>query len=126
MEVGNRKSRIGNRGGTSYWSRRSRLPILDSCARVAGADLLEDTRDDAGYCLDALREDREHEVAPVREDRPAHQVMDVVGVARLGPEARAWREPLPGETRVLELEILEWLCRCHVTEKKRQHLLRSC
>ncbi len=84
---------------------------------VTRADPLEDARDDAGHRLDALREDREDEVRAVGKKDAGDEVMDVVGVPGLRPEARSRREPLAREARVLELEVVEGLGGRHVRER---------
>ena len=61
----------------------------DAAPAKYAADLLVDARNDAGHGLDALREDRDHEVGAVGQDDAPDEVVDVVGVARLRPDARS-------------------------------------
>src|SRR5712692_3479721 len=51
--------------------------------------------------------------------------MDVIGVSGFRPKLRSSGKGVPGQARVLELEILERLVRRHVAGKQPQHLVRS-
>src|SRR5690349_7569567 len=105
--------------------RSSRLPARRLPLRAfheVRRDLLVHARNHVRNRLHALREDGDHEVRAVRQRDPADEVVEVVRVAGLRPQARALRQLLAGETRVLLLHLLELLLPRDVAREEHRHL----
>src|SRR5450432_492239 len=88
----------------------------NSMAALSGArgrevrrHLLVHARDDLGNRFHTLREDGDDELAAVEKNDAGDEVVEVEGVAGLGPDAASRRKSLGGQAGVLGLHLLEFL-----------------